>query len=85
MDVFGCFFFVLIISPVFFLCVNRWSAEFGNHKYGSPELYSMLAEYIYFESPELVHANFLCSFFPFLYRKPNNVTYAARYTTYLEI
>ncbi|KMZ73759.1 Golgi to ER traffic protein 4 [Zostera marina] len=31
----------------------KWSAEFGDHKYGSPELYSMLAEYIYSESPEL--------------------------------
>lgn len=40
---------------VFLICINRWSAEFGDHKYGSPELYSMLAEYIYSESPELVH------------------------------
>ncbi|KMZ70054.1 Golgi to ER traffic protein 4 [Zostera marina] len=31
----------------------KWSAEFGEHKNGSPELYSLLAEYIYSESPEL--------------------------------
>lgn len=31
----------------------RWSAESGAHKSGSPELHSMLAEYIYSESPEL--------------------------------
>ncbi|KAF8402572.1 hypothetical protein HHK36_010658 [Tetracentron sinense] len=31
----------------------RWSAEFGAHRNGSPELHDMLAEYIYSESPEL--------------------------------
>ncbi|KAI9124630.1 hypothetical protein K1719_004552 [Acacia pycnantha] len=30
----------------------RWSAEFGANNYGSPELHIMLAEYIYYESPE---------------------------------
>lgn len=32
----------------------RWSAEFGAHRNGSPELHVMLAEYIYSESPEPV-------------------------------
>lgn len=31
----------------------RWSAEFGAHKNGSPELHAMLAEYMFSESPEL--------------------------------
>ncbi|KAF9591912.1 hypothetical protein IFM89_010270 [Coptis chinensis] len=31
----------------------RWSAQFGGPKDGSPELHTMLAEYIYSESPEL--------------------------------
>ncbi|CAN0909315.1 Protein GET4 [Linum grandiflorum] len=31
----------------------KWSAEFGPHRSGSPELYVMLAEYLYSESPEL--------------------------------
>ncbi|MQL93333.1 hypothetical protein Taro_025977, partial [Colocasia esculenta] len=31
----------------------KWSAEFGPHKYGSPEIHVMLAEYIYSQSPEL--------------------------------
>ncbi|XP_028782627.1 Golgi to ER traffic protein 4 homolog [Neltuma alba] len=31
----------------------RWSAEFGANNYGSPELHIMLAEYIYYESPEV--------------------------------
>ncbi|CAN1257947.1 Protein GET4 [Linum perenne] len=31
----------------------KWSAEFGPHSSGSPELYVMLAEYLYSESPEL--------------------------------
>lgn len=30
----------------------RWSAEFGAHRNGSPELHVMLAEYVYSESPE---------------------------------
>jgi hypothetical protein len=34
--------------------VFRWSAEFGAHRNGSPELHVMLAEYVYSESPELV-------------------------------
>lgn len=34
----------------------RWSAEFGAHRIGSPELHDMLAEYIYSESPEAVGA-----------------------------
>ena len=32
----------------------RWSAEFGAHRNGSPEIHAMLAEYLYSESPELV-------------------------------
>lgn len=32
----------------------RWSAEFGSHRQGSPEIHDMLAEYLYSESPELV-------------------------------
>ncbi|OAY45910.1 protein GET4 [Manihot esculenta] len=31
----------------------RWSAEFGAHKMGSPQLHVMLAEYLFSESPEL--------------------------------
>ncbi|CAI0442864.1 unnamed protein product [Linum tenue] len=31
----------------------RWSAEFGPHRSGSPQLHVMLAEYLYSESPEL--------------------------------
>ncbi|KNA24235.1 hypothetical protein SOVF_017830 [Spinacia oleracea] len=31
----------------------RWSIEFGTHKSGSRELHTMLAEYIYFETPEV--------------------------------
>ncbi|CAA6654704.1 unnamed protein product [Spirodela intermedia] len=31
----------------------KWSAENGMHKRGSPELHSMLAEYIFSQSPEL--------------------------------
>ncbi|CAA0842600.1 Unknown protein [Striga hermonthica] len=31
----------------------KWSAELGAHKYGSPEIHDMLADYIYSESPEL--------------------------------
>ncbi|CAL1374346.1 unnamed protein product [Linum trigynum] len=31
----------------------RWSAEFGPHRSGSPQLHVMLAEYLYTESPEL--------------------------------
>ncbi|PNT17968.1 hypothetical protein POPTR_010G217400v4 [Populus trichocarpa] len=31
----------------------KWSAEFGAHRNGSPELHVMLAEYVYSESPEL--------------------------------
>ncbi|KAK3015690.1 hypothetical protein RJ639_006179, partial [Escallonia herrerae] len=31
----------------------KWSAEFGAHKSGSPEIHDMLAEYIYLESPEV--------------------------------
>ncbi|XP_031129284.1 Golgi to ER traffic protein 4 homolog [Ipomoea triloba] len=31
----------------------KWSSEFGAHKYGSPELHDMLAEYIFSESPEV--------------------------------
>ncbi|XP_022748491.1 Golgi to ER traffic protein 4 homolog isoform X1 [Durio zibethinus] len=31
----------------------KWSAEFGAHRNGDPELHVMLAEYIYSESPEL--------------------------------
>ncbi|KAJ9175563.1 hypothetical protein P3X46_014107 [Hevea brasiliensis] len=31
----------------------RWSAEFGAHKNGSPQLHAMLAEYLFSESPEL--------------------------------
>lgn len=34
--------------------VCRWSAEFGAKNYGSPDLHIMLAEYIYYESPEVV-------------------------------
>ncbi|KAG6760325.1 hypothetical protein POTOM_036836 [Populus tomentosa] len=32
----------------------KWSAEFGAHRNGSPELHVMLGEYVYSESPELV-------------------------------
>ncbi|RVW22421.1 hypothetical protein CK203_111201 [Vitis vinifera] len=32
---------------------NLWSAEFGFHRQGSPEIHDMLAEYLYSESPEL--------------------------------
>lgn len=38
----------------FLLLVSRWSSQFGPHRAGSPELHSMLAEYIYSESPEVV-------------------------------
>ncbi|KAL6952048.1 hypothetical protein U1Q18_022041 [Sarracenia purpurea var. burkii] len=31
----------------------KWSAEFGAHRNGSPELHDMLAEYLYSESPEV--------------------------------
>ncbi|KAJ6986940.1 hypothetical protein NC653_020239 [Populus alba x Populus x berolinensis] len=31
----------------------KWSAEFGAHRNGSPEIHFMLAEYVYSESPEL--------------------------------
>ncbi|CAN1798498.1 Protein GET4 [Linum perenne] len=31
----------------------KWSAEFGPHKSGSPQLHVMLADYLYSESPEL--------------------------------
>ncbi|PHU09140.1 hypothetical protein BC332_21000 [Capsicum chinense] len=31
----------------------RWSAEFGAHRYGSPELHEMLADYMYSQSPEV--------------------------------
>ncbi|KAJ6892354.1 Golgi to ER traffic protein 4 [Populus alba x Populus x berolinensis] len=31
----------------------KWSAEFGAHRNGSPELHVMLGEYVYSESPEL--------------------------------
>ncbi|XP_075098193.1 protein GET4 isoform X6 [Nicotiana tabacum] len=31
----------------------KWSAEFGAHRYGSPELHDMLADYMYSESPEV--------------------------------
>ncbi|XVE75327.1 hypothetical protein DITRI_Ditri12bG0085500 [Diplodiscus trichospermus] len=31
----------------------KWSAEFGAHRNGDPQLHAMLAEYIYSESPEL--------------------------------
>ncbi|KAJ8765988.1 hypothetical protein K2173_020504 [Erythroxylum novogranatense] len=31
----------------------KWSAEFGSYRYGSPELHTMLADYMYSESPEL--------------------------------
>ncbi|KAL3732104.1 hypothetical protein ACJRO7_028875 [Eucalyptus globulus] len=31
----------------------KWSSQFGPHRAGSPELHSMLAEYIYSESPEV--------------------------------
>ncbi|XVF23692.1 hypothetical protein REPUB_Repub13aG0061400 [Reevesia pubescens] len=31
----------------------KWSAEFGAHRKGDPQLHAMLAEYIYSESPEL--------------------------------
>ncbi|XP_022748492.1 Golgi to ER traffic protein 4 homolog isoform X2 [Durio zibethinus] len=33
----------------------KWSAEFGAHRNGDPELHVMLAEYIYSESPELCY------------------------------
>ncbi|KAK8574503.1 hypothetical protein V6N12_062193 [Hibiscus sabdariffa] len=32
----------------------KWSAEFGDQKNGDPQLHTMLAEYIYSESPEVV-------------------------------
>ncbi|KAB5544179.1 hypothetical protein DKX38_012291 [Salix brachista] len=32
----------------------KWSAEFGAHRNGSPEIHAMLAEYLYSESPELM-------------------------------
>ncbi|XWS75104.1 hypothetical protein CRYUN_Cryun01aG0056300 [Craigia yunnanensis] len=32
----------------------KWSAEFGAHRNGDPQLHVMLAEYIYSESPELL-------------------------------
>ncbi|XP_031378051.1 Golgi to ER traffic protein 4 homolog [Punica granatum] len=31
----------------------KWSAQFGSHKSGAPEIHSMLAEYIFSESPEV--------------------------------
>ncbi|CAN0825380.1 Protein GET4 [Linum grandiflorum] len=31
----------------------KWSAEFGPHRSGSPQLHVMLADYLYSESPEL--------------------------------
>ncbi|OIS97765.1 PREDICTED: Golgi to ER traffic protein 4 homolog [Nicotiana attenuata] len=31
----------------------KWSAEFGAHRYGSPELHEMLADYIYSQSTEV--------------------------------
>ncbi|MCD7446913.1 hypothetical protein HAX54_018884 [Datura stramonium] len=31
----------------------KWSAEFGAHRHGSPELHDMLADYMYSESPEV--------------------------------
>ncbi|KAK4771848.1 hypothetical protein SAY86_013623 [Trapa natans] len=31
----------------------KWSAQFGPHKSGSPEFHSMLAEYIFSETPEV--------------------------------
>lgn len=31
----------------------KWSAEFGAHKHGSPELHEMLADYIYSQSTEV--------------------------------
>ncbi|XP_057476825.1 protein GET4-like [Actinidia eriantha] len=31
----------------------KWSAEFGAHRNGSPELHDMLAEYLYSETPEV--------------------------------
>ncbi|XP_060208967.1 protein GET4-like isoform X3 [Lycium barbarum] len=31
----------------------KWSVEFGAHRYGSPELHEMLADYMYSESPEV--------------------------------
>ncbi|XP_016537545.1 protein GET4 isoform X2 [Capsicum annuum] len=31
----------------------KWSAEFGAHRYGSPELHEMLADYMYSQSPEV--------------------------------
>ncbi|WCJ19399.1 Protein GET4 [Euphorbia peplus] len=37
----------------FLKAATRWSAEFGDHKGGSPKLHAMLAEYIFSESPEL--------------------------------
>lgn len=41
------------VKKLAMLC--RWSAEFGAHRYGSPELHDMLADYMYSESPEVVH------------------------------
>ncbi|XP_073042978.1 LOW QUALITY PROTEIN: protein GET4-like [Primulina eburnea] len=37
----------------FFKAAIKWSIEFGAHRNGSPELYDMLADYLYSESPEL--------------------------------
>nr|XP_016492319.1 PREDICTED: uncharacterized protein LOC107811840 [Nicotiana tabacum] len=34
----------------------KWSAEFGAHRYGSPELHEMLADYIYSQSTEVVRS-----------------------------
>ena len=45
---------ILTASLMWSYFVFRWSAEFGAHRNGSPEIHFMLAEYVYSESPELV-------------------------------
>lgn len=43
------------LTVTFLACfLSRWSAQFGSHKSGAPEIHAMLAEYIFSESPEVV-------------------------------
>lgn len=37
-----------------FISCFRWSAEFGAPRGGAPEIHVMLADYMYFASPEVV-------------------------------
>ncbi|CBI31514.3 unnamed protein product, partial [Vitis vinifera] len=41
------------VCSSFLKAAMKWSAEFGFHRQGSPEIHDMLAEYLYSESPEL--------------------------------